>query len=263
MGFRIAHDGRHVAFGGIGLWLYDPVRDVSVRIKENEAPWLQVWSPDDREIAIPSGPSLSIVPLDGGESKMIRASADEAWADPVDWSSDGAIYFVREPAEQRPQWELWRHDLVSSRNEHVVTGPGNVLDARTSPDGKWIAWESDASGRREIYIGARAGSPTPVRVSKAGGGSPRWRRDGRELFFISGDGHIAAVNVELGASAVVRGEHNVSGSIIHPEPFGTDPFLTTRFDVSPDGNRILMQLPPDAKAHSLTLIQGWQSRIAH
>jgi serine/threonine-protein kinase len=261
--FRIAHDGRRVAFGGLGLWLYDPDRDVSVRVPTKApAPWPPLWSPDDREIAVENGPQLSVITVDGNSSEsLLKASDDLSWSDPVDWGTDGAIYVIRESVERRPQRELWRYIIATSRNEHVQTGPGNVIDAVLSPDGKWLAWESDATGRAEIYLGPRAGSATPTRVSKSGGGTPRWRRDGQELFYVAGDGHIVAVNVQLGEIPVIGEPHNVSGSIVQPEPFGTDPFLNTRFDVSPAGDRLLIQLPPDPAIYSLSLVQGWQSRL--
>ena len=261
--FRIAHDGRRVLFGGIGLWLHDPVRDVSVRVPTKAAaPWPPLWSPDDRAVAVTNGPTMSIVSLDGRtEERALKASDDVSWADPVDWGSDGAIYYVREPSSERPHRELWRIEAATNLKEHVPTGPGNVYDARLSPDAKWIAWESDASGRHEVYLGPAAGSATPVRVSKTGGGSPRWRTDGRELFFMGGDGRIAVVGVTLAAQPAIGEQHPISTAVVHREPFGRDPFLNTRFDVSPTGDRFLVQTPPDMGMYSLTLVQGWRARL--
>jgi eukaryotic-like serine/threonine-protein kinase len=262
--YSISHDGRRVAFGGLGLWLYDPARDVSVRIPTGvAAPWPPVWSPDDREIAVVKASQIDIISIDGRTpERAVNASDDGTWADPLDWSSDGEIYFLREPAESHPQRELWRHHVASGRNEHVITGPGNIFALRTTPDGKWIAWESDATGRREIYLGPRAGTATPLRVSKTGGGSPRWSRGGRELLYMAGDGHIVSVNVQLGDSPVIGEQRQVS-TIVNPEPFGVDPFLNTRFDITPAGDRLIVQLPPDPGVYSMTLVQGWQSRFAH
>jgi serine/threonine protein kinase len=262
--YSIAHDGRRVAFGGLGLWLYDPARDISVRIPTSvAAPWPPVWSPDDREIAVVKASQIDIIPIDGrGAERAVNASDDGTWADPADWSSDGEIYFVREPAGNRPQRELWRHNLASGRNEHVITGHGTIFAARTSPDGMWIAWESDATGRREIYLGPRAGTATPLRVSRSGGGSPHWSRGGRELLYIAGDGHIVSVDVHLGEAPVI-GEQKQVSKIVNPEPFGADPFLNTRFDVTPAGDRLIVQLPPDPSVYTMTLVQGWQSRLKH
>ncbi len=94
------------------------------------------------------------------------------------------------------------------------------------------------------------------------GGSPRWRADGRELFFIGGDGRIASVSVELKSAPVVGEPRSVSKVVINPEPFGTDPLLHTRFDVTPKGDRFLIQTPPDVGIYQLTLVQRWQDRMA-
>lgn len=260
--YSIARDGR-IVFAGLGLWLYDAARDVSVRIPSNVgAPWPPVWSPDGSQIAVVNSDQIDIIPVDGRSAEHAFAGSDDvSWSDPADWSSDGEIYYLRETAESHPQRDLWRHNVASGRNERVSTGPGDLYAVRTSPDGKWIAWESDATGRHEIYLGPRAGTATPMRVSKSGGGTPRWTRGGRELLYMSGDGHIVAVDVQLGDSPVI-GEEKRIASLVNPEPFGFDPWLNTRFDVTPDGNRLIVQLPPDPGIYSLTLVQGWQSRFS-
>jgi serine/threonine-protein kinase len=262
--FRISHDGRRVAFAGDGLWLGDPERDVAVRVPTKvPAPWPPVWSPDDRAIATVDGPDISNIPVDGRTAERVfKANDDPAWADPTDWAPDNsAIFYIREPSATRPQWELWRYVMATSRVEHVPTGPGNIFGARVSNDSKWIAWESDATGRREIYLGPVGGSTTPLRVSKDGGGSPRWRADGRELFFIGGDGRITSVSIDLKESPVIGEPHAVSARVVNAEPFGNDPFTDTRFDVTPKGDRFLVQTPPDPGTYDLTLVQGWQSRL--
>ena len=260
--YSIARDGR-IAFGGLGLWLYDAARDVSVRIPSSVgAPWPPIWSPDGSQIAVVKSSEIGLIPVDGRSAERAFSGSDDGrWSDPTDWSGDGEVYYLREPAQAHPQRELWRHNVASGRNERVVTGPGDVFAARTNPDGKWIAWESDATGRREIYLGPKAGSATPLRVSKSGGGSPHWTRGGRELLYMSGDGHIVSVSVQIGDTPVIGDEKHVA-TLVNPEPFGFDPFLNTRFDVTPDGNRLIVQLPPDPSVYSMTLIQGWQSRFS-
>jgi hypothetical protein len=136
-----------------------------------------------------------------------------------------------------------------------------VIDARLSPDWRWLAWESDASGRHEIYLGPATGTLTPIRVSKTGGGSPRWRHDGHELFYIGGDGRIMSVPVQLGATPLLGEPRRATDLVIHPDPFSNDPFLDTRFEPSPAGDRFLVQTPVAAGAHQLTMIQGWQRKV--
>jgi serine/threonine-protein kinase len=262
--FRISHRGDRVAFGGGGLWLHDPARDVAVRLRTKAPlPWPPVWSPDDKEIAVVNGNRISIVRVDGGGDERVLVTSEDNWTIPVDWALDAsAIYYVREPSESRPHWDLWRHVLATSTNEAVLGGPGgNVLDARLSPDGKWIAWESDASGRREVYVSAVDGGRALLRVSKAGGGSPHWRADGRELFYIAGDGRINVVGFQAGPNPTLSEPRTVTTNPVNPEPFGHDSFQPTRFDVSPLGDRFIVQTPPDVGAYSLTLIQGWQTRL--
>jgi Tol biopolymer transport system component len=208
-----------------------------------------------------NGPSVLIVTVDGGAPERTIVLSDDKWTDPVDWSKNGFIYYLLEPKETRPQWELWRVNVATTQRERVPTGSGNVVDARVSPDAQWIAWESDASGRHEVYLASTSGSTAPSRVSKAGGGSPQWRRDGRELFFVAGDGRVMAVTLQLGAQLVIGEARVVTDSVVHSSPFLDEPFQFTRFEVSPDGNRLLMQVPPEPALRSLTLIQGWQARI--
>jgi Tol biopolymer transport system component len=261
--FRAAHTGRYFALSGPGLSIYDAQRDVAVR-HAAQIPiggWPQAWSPDDRDIAVNAGPRIFIVRVDGSAPERSFRPSLDTWANPVDWSPDGTIYCLLEPMETLPHRELWRHDLGTGKDEHVATGSGDVFDARLSPDWQWIAWESNESGRHEIYLGAAKGGATPVRVSKAGGGSPRWRRDGKELFFLGGDGRIMSVAVQLGTPPVLGEPRRVADLVIHPEPMGNDPWLDTRFEPTPSGDRFLVQTPLGAGTHQLTLIQGWRRKV--
>ncbi|HEY4219410.1 MAG TPA: protein kinase [Gemmatimonadaceae bacterium] len=262
-GLRMSHDGHRVAMGGGQLWIYDPARDVAVRhsVPVSDGPWPQVWSPDDRDLAVANGPKMYVMRLDGSAPDRTLPTSTDEWVEPVDWGRDGWLYFVREPSEANLQWMLNRYHIPDGRVERVDTGTGNINEARLSPDDRWLAWESDGSGRHEIYLGPSSGGGTAIRVSRDGGGSPRWRGDGKELFFVGGDGRIMSVGVQWGASgtAPVVGEpKRVADLVIHPNPFGRDPFLDTRFEPTPDGTKFLVQTPLAVGAHRLTLVQGWR-----
>ena len=261
--FRASHDGRRFALGGAGLSLYDPARDVSADVpaRIGVGGWPLAWSPDDREIAANNGTEIMIVSVDGAARERSFTPSDSTWAEPVDWAPDGTLYYLSDPWEGQPRRELWRHTFKTGKNDVVATGSGNVIDARLSPDWRWLAWESDASGRHEIYLGPATGTLTPSRVSKTGGGSPRWRHDGHELFYIGGDGRIMSVPVQLGATPLLGEPRRATDLVIHPDPFSNDPFLDTRFEPSPAGDRFLVQTPVAAGAHQLTMIQGWQRKV--
>ncbi len=262
--FRASHAGRFFALAGPGLSIYDAQRDVAVRhpAQISIGGWPQAWSPDDRDIAVNAGARIMIVRVDGSAPERFFTHADTGgWPTPVDWSADNKVYFLSSASEVAQQQQLWRYDLATATGERVTTGSGNVFDARLSPDGKWIACESDASGRREIHLGPITGSSTPMRVSKLGGGSPRWRKDGKELFFMGGDGRIMAVSVQLAATPVLGEPKRVADLVTHPEPMGIDPYLDTRFEPAPAGDRFLVQTPLGAGTHQLTLVQGWQRKL--
>ena len=257
--FRESHDGRRLAVAGPGLSIYDIARDVAVRhpVKIPIGGWPQAWSPDDKFIAVNAGPRIMIVSADASAPER---SFDHGgtWIDPMDWSPDGELYFVAEPTATQSHDELWRRNLLTGAEQKLPTGTGDVMSARLSPDWRWIAYESDETGGREIYLIPAQGVATPIRVSKAGGGSPRWRADGKELFWIGADGRIMAAPTSLGAQASVGEAARVADAVVHPEPMGIDPYLDTRFEPSPAGDRFLVQTPLGAGTHELTLIQGWQ-----
>jgi len=259
---RISPDGRRVALGGDGLWLYDPGRDVAVRVATSAPfPSAPVWSPDGMRVAVVNGPSVAVVTVDGSTPERIIQLSESKWTDPVDWSADGFIYYLLEPTGNRLQWQLWRVAVDGERRELVPTGEGNVFDARISRDGRWLAWESDASGRREVYLSRTSGGMTPARVSKDGGASPQWRGDSRELFFIGGDGRMRAVTLQFEPALAIGEPRTIADSVVQPSPFMDQPFQPTRFAVTPDGNRLLVQMPPDPSLRQLTLLQGWQRRV--
>jgi dipeptidyl aminopeptidase/acylaminoacyl peptidase len=260
--FRAAHNGRYFALSGPALSIYDAQRDVAVKhaAQITVGSWPAAWSPDDREIALNGGPDVFIVRVDGSAPERRIRPVPGTWSNPVDWASDGRIYYVIE-AREEPHMQLWRHDPATDKPERVVTGSGDIFDARLSPDGQWLAWESDESGRHEIYLGSVKGNVTPARVSKHGGGSPRWRRDGQELFFIGGDGRLMFVSVKLGGAPLLGEPKRVADLVVHPEPMGIDPWLDTRFEPTPAGDKFLVQTPIGAGTRELTLIQGWQRKL--
>jgi len=130
----------------------------------------------------------------------------------------------------------------------IVTGPGNNRRGRFSPDGKWIAYESNESGRYEIYVQRFPATAERWQVSTTGGGSAWWRNDGREIFFLSLD-KIMAVDVTLGPTF---------GQGVPKTLFEVPGFLPNgRFVVSLDGQQLLMPIeigPP----RPLTVLVNWR-----
>jgi Tol biopolymer transport system component len=258
---RIAPDGRRVAatmleplLRTLDVVLYDgtslvPGR-VSLSIDTDESP---AWSPDGLRVAWASaGRALTM----RGAGAVLPAETIRRFDELIrvtDWTPDGsAVVVSRTMAATRD--DLW---LVPVRGggepRAMVETPFADVQGVVSPDGRWMAYASDESGRLEIYVEAlRDRSPGPgtrERVTSGGGSDPRWSRDGRELFFRRGSGiHVATPALGRGQSAAA------ATSML----FETKADLRT-FDVTPDGQRFLLNLSaaPTA-APPATLLVNWR-----
>jgi hypothetical protein len=123
-----------------------------------------------------------------------------------------------------------------------------------SPDGKWIAYASNESGQFEIYAARFPGGGGKRQISVAGGYTPRWRRDGKEMFYVAADGKLTTVAVTLKADTLDVGEVKplfgpVEGSLIY------------RYDISPDGQRILIVPRRQGSPAGVTIVQNWTGAL--
>ena len=150
---------------------------------------------------------------------------------------------------------------LDGRREAVdlIRTPFNELNADVSPDGRWIAYQSDESGRHEVYVRPfpnAAGGRWHVSVN--GGTRPLWSRDGRELFFLDPDRRMTVVEVRAGATLTVSAPR----TLFDTASFGLEG-QGRNFDIAPDGRRLLMvrNLPPPADVPSLVLVQNWLAEL--
>jgi len=141
-----------------------------------------------------------------------------------------------------------------------------AYDAQFSHDARWVAYTSQESGRAELYVvsfdpARMAGSADTAnppsgkwQISSEGGSTPRWRRDGKELFYISPDNTIMAVEVEgKGASFNVGRSQRLFVAPVNP--------VGTSYDVTPDGQKFVMGSPPEEDEPPLVLMQNWMARL--
>jgi serine/threonine protein kinase/roadblock/LC7 domain-containing protein len=238
------------------LWIYDLMRNLRSRFTFDPANEFEgVWSPDGSQIVFSSDRK--------GHSDLYRKLASGAGAEellysdglskrPTSWSPDGKflMYYSQDP---KTGYDICTLPLEGDRKPVPFLKTGfNERDGQFSPDGHWVAYSSDESGRVEIYIASFPGSGGKRQVSVAGGQYPRWRADGKELFYTAPDGRLTAVEVNMKLSEVEIGAARPL--------FGT---LATnlagyQYDVSADGQRILAIMPSEqAAAAPLTLVQNW------
>jgi len=230
-----------------------------------------IWSPDGSRIGFDSDRSgvfdlyQKTSNLAGEDELVFKSGEPKA---PSSWSPDGRFILYFNPI---PPIRLWLLPLGGGEADRkpvlVEHSDFNVAAGRFSPDGRWIAYHSDESGRNEIYVrpfdapsamGTSAANGTPVTgkwmVSKDGGSTPLWRRDGKELFYLSLDGTATAV--EVSTSGVFQaGIPKALFKVPHGELY---------WDVSADGKRFMMAAPSGATSSApapFTVVLNWQAGL--
>jgi dipeptidyl aminopeptidase/acylaminoacyl peptidase len=131
----------------------------------------------------------------------------------------------------------------------------NEMDGQFSPDGRRVAYQSDESGRYEVYVAPFHGSGGKRQVSPTGGVDARWRRDGKELFYTAPDGRLMVAEVNIkGAEVEIGAVRPLFGTL--PVGYGY------QYDVSADGQRFLAVMPNEqAVPEPLTLVQNWTAAL--
>jgi Tol biopolymer transport system component len=263
---RLSHDGRFVAYDlsdaatdNGDIWVFDLERGIPTRLtfdpRNESAPF---WSPDDTRIAFfrnfPGGRDIFSIASDGrGNQETILSNGRDNMAS--DWSSDGASILVQSRARAGAiATDLEVVSVQKKTAAHWLDTPFTEKQARFSPDGKWIAYDSDESGRMEVYVRAFASPGGKWRVSSAGGSSAVWNRNGRELFYLTPSFELMSVAVASGAT--LQGGTPIQLFKVPGETL--DLGTATQYDVSPDGQRFLMNLNVATQGQKLiTLVSHW------
>ena len=268
---QLSPDGTKVVtdMGGAGgtvhLWTADTTRGVFSRLNPGDnADFAPALGPDRRVV-------FSLF-ANGSAGDIYRTSASgvgapellvksELQKHPNHISLDGR-FLIYDVHTLTMGQDLWVLPLAGDRKPvPFLTTPADETFGQFSPDGKWIAYSSDESGRRDVYVQGFApggGSATAVgkwQISTAGGDKPRWRRDGQELYYIAPDGKMMAVPVKSGATF---------------EPGAAIPLFETHvagffpYDVSPDGRFLINTVAVAAMASSspITVVLNWQTGLS-
>ncbi len=178
--------------------------------------------------------NLYWVPADGSGG-MERLTTSENFQYPGSWSPDGRVLMFSE-ADSTTGWDIWALKLEGNRRpQPFLQTLANESAAAFSPDGRWLAYVSDESGRDEVYVRAYPGPGGKWQVSTEGGDGPMWARKGRELFYRNRD-NMMSVSVETEPTfaaakpkALFEGRYERTSYNFLPN-----------YDVSPDGQRFLM-----------------------
>jgi Tol biopolymer transport system component len=213
-----------------------------------------VWTPDGQRIAFSTGKDATYIfqlfwtRADGSEpSELLRKSDVDAY--PYNWTSDGrTLVFVEETADRGTDIGVLSPG-GKGEAQMLLSSAANEDEPALSPDDRWLAYTSDESGRREVFVRPFPGMGARWKISTEGGFSPRWSRSGRELFYR--DGH------DLMAVAVDSSKGFTAG---RPRALFKDtvpPWLNGGYDVSPDGQRfVTMEIEEDG-AKRIVMLLDW------
>ena len=243
---RFSPDGRRIAYGARApgrddsdVWVTDleagTTRRVSTEGRDNNDP---SWSPDGRSLTYSSyaGPyakRLVVRSADGGPPRLLPGDPKNYDVWPSDWSRDGgAVLYTR--AGLAAAFDVWVQPVDGGAARPYLATPARETGARVSPDGRWVAYVSNESGRDEVYVESFPSPGRRVLVSAGGGTAPVWRADGRELYHWRED-QLVAVTVASGADGALA----VGGRT----PLFRAPYLEgvhANYDVSADGTRFVL-----------------------
>lgn len=266
---RLSPDGDRVAatrmdeiVGGRVTVIVDGAHPDGQRLTFDSTPSpFPVWSPDGRRIAFGSsrgGPFDLYVKTVGGpapdEAVMQRKSNHERV--PTDWSRDGR-WIVFQTPQSKTGWDVWAVSLAGERTAMpLVQDAGNQAQGRLSPDGRWLAYASDESGKFEVYVQEFPPAGGKWQISVDGGNDPVWRGDGGELFYLRADGGLMALPVKTSETFEPLMPQLLFRLRVPPSNMA--PFFSA-YDVTPDGQRFLVTtLPEEADRGEIVVAVNWQ-----
>ena len=259
---RLSPDGRRVAVGitesESQTWLYDLSRDTLTRFTfEGNYNPVPVWTRDSKRIVFESNkegvPNL-FWQLADGSGGLERLTTSQNIHAPQSFSPDGQLLAFVE-VDPMTGLDIWVLRMSDRKAQPFLRTLFNEGASRFSPDGRWLAYSSDESGRNEIYVQPYPGPGGKWQISTGGGTEPAWNPNGRELFYRSGD-KMMAVDVATQPSFAAGKPRTLFEGRYQPASV-----LIDNYDVSPDGQRFLMLKPSEQTSSSsltqIVVVQNW------
>ncbi len=248
----------------LDMWLYDFERGTLTRLSfggSNEAP---VWTPDGQRIAFstfPSGATQAVhqtvqwMPADGSGAAEDLVKGESGWRTPVSFAPDGT-QLTMNVTSPGTDYDIWVVALDGERKARpLVRTPYDERNARFSPDGRYIAYESDETGRSQLYVQAYPGPGGKRQVSTEGGFDARWSRTGREILYRAGDRAEKMMVVEI----ETRPELRVGRPRLLFETRQELGLGGADYDITPDGQRfiVIKAGPRESQQAHLELVLNW------
>jgi Tol biopolymer transport system component len=263
----LSPNGRQVAIyrtanANVDIWLLDIARGVLSRFTSDASNDVNpAWSPDGGRIAFQSNRTgvsdlyVKEASGAGGDQRLLSTPHDKA---PADWSHDGRFLLYRN-TDPKTGYDLWAVPMTGDGKPFAVAQTEfEERDGQFSPDDRWVAYQSNESGRFEIYVQPFPGPGGKWQVSSNGGAQVRWRPDAKELFYVSLDGKLMAVPIALKAE---QPEIGAPAALFNIRLGGAVQGISRQqYVVSADGQRFLVNTVSDEAASPLTVILNWRPK---
>jgi len=265
--FDLSPDGKQIAVAQrnpdnarYDIWLIDSARNVPTRFTFDPALSPNgnvVWSPDGRAIAFASERTgnrdiFEKTIATGTETPLLATPTDE-W--PEDWSKDGRYlaYGLNATAGGTGAGNLYVLPLFGDRKPITIAQtPFSEDEPRFAPDGKWLAFNSNESGIHQVYLMSLQATDQKRQVSTDGGVQPRWKRDGKELYYLGLDGKLMAVDIRLDSRIELGVPRRLFDTKLTVDP------IRDQFAVTADGERFLIQAPVfEGSPTPITVVVNW------
>ena len=261
---------RLAAFLAGDIWILDLRRGgpFSRFTFEPSVEFAEIWSPDGSRLVISSNRAGSYDLYEksatgaGTDKRLVATDQNE---DPTDWSADGAFILYRR-YDPRRAYDIFALRLADGATFPIVQTDADERNAQFSPDGRWVVYQSNESGRFEIWVQPFSVPGSERRgkwqISNGGGGQPRWSRDGHELFYLSPDSRVMAVPIKATADGEAIETGRPSALFRWPGiELARQGTVLPPFMVSKDGQRFLFATA-DVQPNNapLTMILNWRMR---
>jgi Tol biopolymer transport system component len=245
--------------GSGDIWTVDLARGAFSRLTSAAGfEYTPIWSPD-RRVAYGSdqlaAPEFFVNTASGaGAETVLVKPPSRSFA--LDWSSDGRyVVFMLNGGATRN--DIWIYDVQRRTAAALIASPFNEGWARISPDGRWIAYVSDESQQREVYVRSFPDGAVKTQISTAGASQPQWRRDSKELFYIAPDNTLMAVDIRAEAGRL---------DASRPDPLfvanvDQNKSIRNQYAVSPDGQRFLILSLADGNTSPIVAVLHWRGLI--
>ena len=265
----LSPDDKRLAFfqvdpdtGNADIWLMDLASGAPSRFTFDPAvDFTPVWSPDGERIVFASlregAPNLfqKMANGSGQEDSLYKSPLAKL---PSDWSTDGR-FILCGTVDPKTRWDLWVLSVADHRWESFLQTPYNESRPKLSPNGRWIAYESDESGKKEIYVQSFPASGAKWQISVSGGSQPRWRRDGKELFFLGGDRKVTAVEVNTDAPTLA---HGAPRALFETRISKGEDRPGNQYVVTSDGQRLLVNTVAEEGAYTpINVVLNWTAGL--